>query len=85
MLISTNWFRLIKDRRRAFPKEACESVDNILHKRQITSFWNLISCLKSFLNENPASDFFELKISFSKNDWKMEEYSESKSDEQYLQ
>ena len=59
---------LLEDGRGAFLQEGDVCGDNVLHKKGATSFWNMISCLMSFLIEKPASDFLELKTSFSTKD-----------------
>ena len=42
--------------------------DDILSYEEVTYFWNMISCLISLRNWNPARDFLELKSSFSTKD-----------------
>lgn len=59
---------LLEDWGGAFLQEGDVGGDDILHKWVCTSFWNMISCLISFLMEKPARDFLELKTSFSTKD-----------------
>lgn len=61
------WF-LLEDWGWAFLEEGDMGCDDILHEWVCTSFWNMISCLISFLIEKPARDFLELKTSFSMKD-----------------
>lgn len=49
----------------AFLEEGCVGGEDFLGRVQDTSFWNMISCLISFLMEKPARDFLLLKTSLS--------------------